>query len=43
MLRNFPTADELRAHVSQHAASIEVIELAYYWLLAYELPTGDFR
>ena len=43
VLKNFPTADELRSHVSPHAASAEVIELEYYWLLTYELPTGDSR
>ena len=37
VLKNFPTADELRAQVSPHAASMEVIELEYYWLLTYEL------
>ena len=43
VLKNFPTADELRAQALPHAASVEVVELEFYWLLSYELPAGDSR
>jgi SAM-dependent methyltransferase len=35
--KNFPTADELRATLRDLATEIEVVELTYYWLLAYRV------
>ena len=37
VLKNFPTADELRIRVSPHAASVEIVELEYFWFLSYKL------
>ena len=37
VLKNFPTADELRREVSPYATSAEIVELEYFWFLAYDL------
>ena len=37
MLKNFPTADELRGSVLPHGTSAEIVELEYFWFLSYEL------
>ena len=37
MLKNFPTAEELRATVAGLAYRVTVELLAYYWLLRYEV------
>ncbi len=40
VLKNFPTAEELRAQISLHAAKVDVVELEYFWLVSYELKAG---
>jgi demethylmenaquinone methyltransferase/2-methoxy-6-polyprenyl-1,4-benzoquinol methylase len=37
VLKNFPTADELRTRVSPHARLVEIVVLEYFWFLSYEL------
>jgi demethylmenaquinone methyltransferase/2-methoxy-6-polyprenyl-1,4-benzoquinol methylase len=37
VLKNFPTADELRAAVEPHAREVRVNVLDYYWWLDYTL------
>ena len=42
-MKNFPTAEELRASVAGIATSVEVTELTYYWCLSYRVaePPAD--
>ena len=37
VLKNFPSADELRTRVSPHSTAVEIVELEYFWFLTYEL------
>lgn len=38
VLKNFPTAAELRAAVAGRASAVEVVEFAYYWCMSYRKP-----
>jgi SAM-dependent methyltransferase len=42
VLKNFPTADELRKTLTAHVEGVEVTELEYYWIARYEVknPSG---
>lgn len=38
VLKNFPAGAELRSVLRPRAASLEIVELAYFWYAVYELP-----
>jgi len=37
VMKNFPTADQMRATLSPHAASVTIVELDHYWAAAYDV------
>jgi hypothetical protein len=38
VLKNFPTAEELRQVLAGRAVEVDIWFLTYYWILTYRLP-----
>ena len=43
VLKNFPTAADLRARVAPAAADLAIVELDYYWCLSYRIAAPEAR